>query len=79
MNRAEQQSRSDFHPIWLNMQSHSREATVSQFFFKYAEPQSRNAEQQSQRDCYPIWLNMQSHSREATVMPRRRGEAASKL
>ena len=39
--------------ILLNMQSHSREATVTK--------------SQSRSDCYPILLNMQSHSREATV------------
>ena len=52
-------------PRLINMQSQSREATVAQ--------------SQSRSDCYPILLNMQRHSREATVMPRRHGEAASKV
>ena len=73
------QSRSDCYPIWLNMHSHSREATGTP---RLINIQSRSreatvAQSQSQCDCYPILLNMQSHSREATVMPRRCGVAAS--
>ena len=61
---AEAQSQSYCYLILLNMQSHSREATVVM--------------SQSRSDYYfPIVLNMRSHSREATVTPRRRGEAAS--
>ena len=71
--------RSDCYPIWLNMHSHSREATATTCLINM-QRRSREAtvaQSQSQSDCYPILLNMQSHSRKATVMPRRCGIAAS--
>ena len=66
------QLRSDCYPIWLNMHSHSCEATSTP---RLLNMQSRSHEatvkqSQSRSDCYPILLNMQSHSRKATVMPR---------
>ena len=50
------------YPIWLNMHSHSCEATGTPRLINMQSREATVAQSQSRSDCYPIFLNMQSHS-----------------